>query len=98
MLHIFAALAQEDRRLISERTRSALADAKKRGVRTPVNARPSLPILLDIKVCLVAPNVGQRPRFMGVADYKSGPASCSYTNIRNVMTKPKRKARYANAR
>ncbi|WP_298692967.1 recombinase family protein [uncultured Sphingomonas sp.] len=32
-LHIFAALAQEERRLISDRTRSALAEAKKRGVR-----------------------------------------------------------------
>jgi DNA invertase Pin-like site-specific DNA recombinase len=32
-LHIFAALAQEERRLISERTRAALAEAKKRGVR-----------------------------------------------------------------
>ena len=31
-LHIFAALAQEERRLISERTRHALAEAKKRGV------------------------------------------------------------------
>lgn len=31
-LHIFAALAQEERRLISERTRSALAEVKKRGV------------------------------------------------------------------
>lgn len=31
-LHIFAALAQEERRLISERTRSALTEAKKRGV------------------------------------------------------------------
>ena len=31
-LHIFAALAQEERRLISERTRNALAEAKKRGV------------------------------------------------------------------
>ena len=31
-LHIFAALAQEERRLISERTRAALAQAKKRGV------------------------------------------------------------------
>jgi DNA invertase Pin-like site-specific DNA recombinase len=30
-LHIFAALAQEERRLISERTRAALAEAKKRG-------------------------------------------------------------------
>jgi DNA invertase Pin-like site-specific DNA recombinase len=30
-LHIFAALAQEERRLISERTRSALAEAKRRG-------------------------------------------------------------------
>ena len=32
-LHIFAALAQEERRLISERTRAALAQAKRRGVR-----------------------------------------------------------------
>jgi len=31
-LHIFAALAQEERRLISERTRNALAETKKRGV------------------------------------------------------------------
>ena len=31
-LHIFAALAQEERRLISERTKAALAVAKKRGV------------------------------------------------------------------
>lgn len=31
-LHIFAALAQEERRLISERTRNALMEAKRRGV------------------------------------------------------------------
>ncbi|RAZ91781.1 hypothetical protein DPM33_04620 [Mesorhizobium hawassense] len=31
-LHIFAALAQEERRLISERTKAALAQAKRRGV------------------------------------------------------------------
>lgn len=31
-LHIFAALAQEERRMISERTRNALAEAKRRGV------------------------------------------------------------------
>jgi DNA invertase Pin-like site-specific DNA recombinase len=30
-LHIFAALAQEERRLISERTKTALAQAKRRG-------------------------------------------------------------------
>jgi DNA invertase Pin-like site-specific DNA recombinase len=30
-LHIFAALAQEERRLISERTRAALAEARRRG-------------------------------------------------------------------
>jgi DNA invertase Pin-like site-specific DNA recombinase len=30
-LHIFAALAQEERRLISERTKAALAEAKRRG-------------------------------------------------------------------
>lgn len=31
-LHIFAALAQEERRMISERTRAALREAKRRGV------------------------------------------------------------------
>lgn len=31
-LHIFAALAQEERRMISERTRNALAEAKRRGI------------------------------------------------------------------
>ena len=36
-LHIFAALAQEERRMISERTRNALAQAKKRGVRLGLN-------------------------------------------------------------
>jgi len=36
-LHIFAALAQEERRLISERTKAALAQAKKRGVRLGTN-------------------------------------------------------------
>jgi DNA invertase Pin-like site-specific DNA recombinase len=38
-LHIFAALAQEERRLISERTKAALAQAKKRGVRLGQNGR-----------------------------------------------------------
>ncbi|WP_460989395.1 recombinase family protein [Sphingobium sp. TomTYG45] len=38
-LHIFAALAQEERRLISDRTRSALAEAKKRGVALGKNAQ-----------------------------------------------------------
>lgn len=36
-LHIFAALAQEERRLISERTKNALAEAKRRGVRLGQN-------------------------------------------------------------
>lgn len=36
-LHIFAALAQEERRLISERTKSALAEAKRRGVQLGQN-------------------------------------------------------------
>jgi len=38
-LHIFAALAQEERRLISERTRSALAEAKRRGIVLGRNGR-----------------------------------------------------------
>jgi DNA invertase Pin-like site-specific DNA recombinase len=33
MLHIYAALAEKERRLISERTRAGLAEAKRRGVR-----------------------------------------------------------------
>ena len=36
-LHIFAALAQEERRLISERTKAALAEAKKRGRKLGAN-------------------------------------------------------------
>jgi len=38
-LHIFAALAQEERRLISERTKAALAEAKHRGVVLGSNGR-----------------------------------------------------------
>jgi DNA invertase Pin-like site-specific DNA recombinase len=38
-LHIFAALAQEERRLISERTRAALAEAKRRGTILGVNGK-----------------------------------------------------------
>ena len=38
-LHIFAALAQEERRLISERTKAALAEAKRRGKILGVNGR-----------------------------------------------------------
>jgi DNA invertase Pin-like site-specific DNA recombinase len=38
-LHIFAALAQEERRLISARTKAALAQAKERGVRLGVNGK-----------------------------------------------------------
>ncbi|OHV70772.1 DNA invertase [Mesorhizobium sp. LCM 4577] len=38
-LHIFAALAQEERRLISERTKAALAQAKRRGVVLGKNGR-----------------------------------------------------------
>jgi DNA invertase Pin-like site-specific DNA recombinase len=38
-LHIFAALAQEERRLISERTKAALADAKRRGIVHGANGR-----------------------------------------------------------
>ena len=38
-LHIFAALAQEERRLISIRTKAALCQAKQRGVRLGVNGK-----------------------------------------------------------
>lgn len=39
MLHISAAVAQEKRRLISQRTRDALAEAKERGVEIGKNGR-----------------------------------------------------------
>lgn len=38
-LHIFAALAQEERRLISERTKAALIQAKRRGVKLGANGK-----------------------------------------------------------
>jgi DNA invertase Pin-like site-specific DNA recombinase len=38
-LHIFAALAQEERRIISERTKAALAEAKRRGKILGVNGK-----------------------------------------------------------
>ena len=40
MLHLYAALAEKERRLIGERTRAALAERRKAGVRlgNPVNA------------------------------------------------------------
>jgi DNA invertase Pin-like site-specific DNA recombinase len=41
MLHIYAALAEQERRMISQRTKAALAEAKRRGVRlgNPEQAR-----------------------------------------------------------
>jgi DNA invertase Pin-like site-specific DNA recombinase len=46
MLHIYAALAEKERRLISERTRSALAVRKARGARlgNPTNAAAALAV------------------------------------------------------
>lgn len=49
-LHIFAALAQEERRLISERTRAALAQAKRRGVVLGKNGK-SLAIKNRVDMC-----------------------------------------------
>ena len=53
-LHIFAALAQEERRLISERTKAALQQAKKRGVVLGRNGR-----------LLAERNKEERERFRG---------------------------------
>jgi DNA invertase Pin-like site-specific DNA recombinase len=39
MLHIYAALAEKERRMIGERTRAGLAAAKKRGVRLATRSR-----------------------------------------------------------
>jgi hypothetical protein len=41
MLHIYTAVAEEERKKISERTKAALAEAKKRGKKLGMSARPT---------------------------------------------------------
>jgi DNA invertase Pin-like site-specific DNA recombinase len=75
-LHIFAALAQEERRLISERTKAALAEAKKRGRRLGPNGA---------KLALV--NKQQADRFAGsvrAAIYSIG-IDKSYSEIARAL-------------
>jgi len=85
-LHIFAALAQEERRLISERTKLALREAKKRGtvlgkngqVLARVNranaerfAQALEPILNELaKDCRSYTDIARRLNEMGVETYR----------------------------
>ena len=52
MLHLYAALAEKERRLIGERTRAALAGRKAQGAKTrqPINARPGGALGRDAQV------------------------------------------------
>ena len=76
MLHIYAALAEQERRMISQRTKAALAEAKRRGVRlgNPEQAkanrleaeahaerlRPVLTELLDLSSRAIAAELTKR--------------------------------------
>jgi len=81
MLHIYAALAEKERRLISERTRSALAARKARGARlgNPSNATEALAIgrrVLTDEADAFAANVLpiiESLRASGVNDYVAWP-------------------------
>lgn len=73
-LHIFAALAQEERRMISERTRLALAEAKRRGVRLGSNGAALAVVhrqqALDHALTLAAvvrPLINQRHSYSAIA-------------------------------
>jgi len=60
-LHIFAALAQEERRLISERTKAALQQAKKRGVELGKNGKVLAERNREEKECFREYLLGQIP-------------------------------------
>jgi DNA invertase Pin-like site-specific DNA recombinase len=71
-LHIFAALAQEERRLISERTKAALAEAKRRGKILGANGR-----YLASKNRKAADDFASQLR----ANLDAGLLRCSYSEI-----------------
>jgi DNA invertase Pin-like site-specific DNA recombinase len=71
-LHIFAALAQEERRLISERTKAALAEAKRRGKILDSNGR-----YLATKNCKTADAFASQLR----ANLDADLLRCSYSEI-----------------
>lgn len=87
-LHIFAALAQEERRLISERTKAALAEAKRRGKILGANGRN-----LAVKNRVDADNFTSSLRANFEAEFKE----LSYSEIarrlndRGVLTRTGRK-------
>lgn len=87
-LHIFAALAQEERRLISERTRAALAEAKRRGKILGANGK-----CLAVKNRMDADNFAASLR----ADFDAEFKGLSYSEIarqlneRGIVTRTGRK-------
>lgn len=77
-LHIFAALAQEERRLISERTKAALAEAKRRGKILGTNGKS-----LSVKNRMDADNFAASLRANFEAEFKG----LSYSEIARRLNK-----------
>src|SRR5262249_50417666 len=81
LLHIYAALAEKERRLISERTKAGLAAARKRGVKLGGHNAQSDRTAADAQARAEA----LRPVFEELADL-NGPACAAALNERNVPT------------